>query len=591
MKNKVKGLFAAIKVCMATIWKEAPKYLVWEIIITILRGVMPALLTYIGALILKQLTDVTSSGTFLVCIIYIFIDYILNILNSGGIDGFYNRYSSYEKTILKRRLSALGQKKILQMNSRCFYEDKFNISRNVSNVASISVFFESLRNTARSTVTLISILALLISIEPLFVLLVVIFTIPSFIASNKIEEMKKKMKEKLSYTNSQTGHIRSILFGQADAETKIFKSKDFFLEIWKKNRLVLLKNNLVLWLRSTFFTCLVSILSNIGGILCLLIIVYKCVQGKSDIADVAIAIAVMNNVQSAIAMTSFRYDGMVSNITNFNMYTDFIDSKEYAQMSGPVKLESINEIRLDHVSFTYKNDGIYALHNINLTLNAREYVAFVGKNGSGKTTLIKLICGLYIPTEGTIYYNGVPHTEVDRESLFRQFSVLYQKFGEYPLTLRDNIIFGSELDDERLEKTGKHAGLGEIVKDCPQGYDTMLFDLYDGGVNLSHGQWQRVAVARAFYKKSDVLMMDEPSSAIDPITEKEVYSSMEHYEEAKIRLLVSHRMSYMKETSRIIMLEDGYIIEEGTFEELSENEGAFRKLYNIQALRYQNINE
>lgn len=339
------------------------------------------------------------------------------------------------------------------------------------------------------------------------------------------------------------------------------------------------------------FSFLVAILSNLGGILCIIIIMYECINGTADITDAALAITVMNSVQSSISTTSFRYSNTVSQLAGLDRYMNFAYSDKYMQSTGDKKIEEIHEIRIENVSFSYKNDGNFALKNVNLTLTAGEYAAFVGRNGSGKTTLIKLICGLYTPTEGTIYYNGIPHTEICREDLYKHFSSLFQTFGTYNLTLKDNIVFGSDYSEDRMKEIGEYVGIGDILNDCPNGYNTMLQEYYGDGVDLSRGQWQRVAAARAFYKKSDVLIMDEPSSAIDPITEKEMYTALKNYNESKIKLVVSHRMSYMMETSRIIMLEDGEIIEDGSFATLKENEGAFHKLYDIQKRRYTNLTD
>ena len=585
-RNNFQQIIKSIKYTLSTIWKLSPKYMISKLSVTIIKGIIPALLTYVGAVILEQLTNIGTGRAFLVCVLLIFVDYLFGIIDNGGLDAIYGPYSAYAGRILGRRLSAIGEQKVMETELRYFYDDKYNIDKSISNVSSISVFFEAMINTLQETITLIGILLLILSIEPIFITFIVIFAFPSFLASNKLAERKKRLKEEYNSTSRLTSHLHSLLYGTADAESKIFGSKPFFIELWKEKRSKLIHRNFIIWVKDALFSISVTVLSNIGGILCLAIIAFKCINGSSDIADVAIAMTIMNKVQSAISQTSMRYNILVSNLTDMDIFMRFIHSEEYKQIGGNRKIEgALKEIRLENVSFSYKNDGIFAIRNIDMTIENGEYTAFVGRNGSGKTTLIKLICGLYTPTEGTIYYNGIPHTEVDKEDLFQHFSILYQDFGKYSLSLKDNILFGSEENRERISAVADYTGVNKIAEEI-NGYDTMLDEVFDGGVNLSHGQWQRIASARAFYKKADVLMMDEPSSAIDPLTEKSIYQALEEYEESEFRFLVSHRMSYMKGTSRIIMLEEGRISEDGTFDELKKNEGAFKKLYDIQAMRY-----
>ncbi len=590
-KNNRAQIMESVKFTVSTIWKLSPKYMICKLSVTVIKGLIPAILTYIGAVILEQLTDIGTGKAFFLCVLLIFADYLLGIVNQGGLDAIYGTYSAYAGRILGRRLSVIGEQKVMETELRYFYDDKYNIDKSISNVSSISVFFEALINTLQETVTLLGIMLLLLSIEPIFITFILIFALPSFLASNKLAEMKMKLKEEYSSTSRLTAHLHSLLYGTADAESKIFGSKPFFIQLWKDKRRQLIHRNFILWAKDTLFSISVTVLSNLGGILCLAVIAYQCIYGSAGIADVAIAMTIMNKVQYAISQTSMRYNILVSNLADMEIFLRFIHSEEYRQSGGERKIEEpLREIRLENVSFSYKNDGVYAVKDICMTIANGEYTAFVGRNGSGKTTLLKLICGLYTPTEGTIYYNGIPHTEINKEDLFRHFSILYQDFGKYSLSLKENILFGSEENLVRMKTVAGYTGVDAIEEEI-HGWDTMLDEVFDGGVNLSHGQWQRIASARAFYKPADVLMMDEPSSAIDPLTEKSVYLALENYEDAEMRFLVSHRMSYMKETSRIILLEDGRICEDGTFDELKKNEGAFRKLYDIQAMRYLDIAE
>lgn len=591
-KHLFKPLVRAVRVTLTTMFRLSPRYMAVKLSMTVAQGLIPAVLTWLSAFILAYLSQISTSGALAACILLLVADWLLGLLNEGGLSALYASPSAYEGRLLGRKLAKLTEDKLMRMERRCFYDDRANVEKSIASASSLSVFFEAIVNTLREAVTLVGTLVLLVSVDPVFVSFVFLFSLPSFFASNRVAGKKKIMQKEYNAASRQSAHLHSLLYGAADGETKILGSRPFFFTQWKGKRDVLLARNRRRWLMDSVFGIGVSLLSNLGGILCLGIIAVRAVSGESTIADVAIAMTIMDKVGAAISGTSMRYNVLVSQLTETDLYIGFMNDSGLDEAKGGEELTlPLREIRLSDVSFSYKNDSVYAIRHVDLTVRPGEYIALVGRNGSGKTTLLKLICGLYQPTSGTIYYNGIPHTELDRKSIYRAFSVLYQDFGKYALTLSENITFGSAVEEKKRDEASAKADVPAILEELPEtGYDTILDEQFDGGVNLSHGQWQRVAAARAFYKGADGLMMDEPSSAIDPLTERTVYRAVES-EDAAFRFLVSHRLSYMRNTSRFVMLEHGEIIDEGTFEELTKNDGSFQKLYEIQAARYRNTEE
>jgi len=203
--------------------------------------------------------------------------------------------------------------------------------------------------------------------------------------------------------------------------------------------------------------------------------------------------------------------------------------------------------------------------------------------------LAKLICGIFTPTSGTIYYNGVPHTALSQRKIQEQFTLLYQTYGKYALSIQENITLGDTVDRGRLDHATALSGVNQVLEDCKDGLGTPLLpELLAGGTNLSIGQWQRIATARAFYKKCDMLILDEPSSALDPIAEDRVYQSIEKCDAHHIKIIISHRLSSMKATNHIICLAGGRLMEQGTFSDLLAQNGTFAELYHMQAARYTN---
>ena len=227
---------------------------------------------------------------------------------------------------------------------------------------------------------------------------------------------------------------------------------------------------------------------------------------------------------------------------------------------------------------------------VNLTLREGETAVLVGLNGAGKTTLIKLITRLYDPTEGAIYLDGRDIRDYDLKDLYRMFGIIFQDFGKYAFSVKENIAFGDmskELSEDDIMLAAKQSNSQAFIEKLPDGYETPLMRYFeDNGMELSIGQWQKLAIARAFYSDSDILILDEPTASLDPMAEQEIFNQFDTLRRDKTTIFVSHRLSSATTASKIIFLEDGTIVEEGTHRELMELGGKYHELFTTQAKRY-----
>jgi ATP-binding cassette subfamily B protein len=218
-----------------------------------------------------------------------------------------------------------------------------------------------------------------------------------------------------------------------------------------------------------------------------------------------------------------------------------------------------------------------------------EVIALVGHNGSGKTTLAKLLAGLYAPNAGTIRWNGVDRSELPLDSVRRSVGMVFQDFMRYELPVSDNVGFGDvqRLSDHAgIDGAIHRAGAGEIVAKLPKGLGTRLSRSYEEGVELSGGQWQRLALARAFFRDAEVLVLDEPSAALDPIAERALFEDLRELCAGRTVIMISHRFSTVRSADRIIVLEDGHLVEEGDHETLLAKRGRYATLFEMQAAPY-----
>lgn len=276
-----------------------------------------------------------------------------------------------------------------------------------------------------------------------------------------------------------------------------------------------------------------------------------------------------------------------------NVVREYFDYKEQFRFEGGKKLpdaaDGKYEIELRNVSFRYPNNDTDTLHNINLRIAPGEKVAVVGLNGAGKTTLIRLISGFYDPTEGEVLLNGINIKEFNRREYYRLFSAVFQEFSILDATINDNITLEDDATNpERVWEVISKAGLEVKVKNLPDGLNTIIGKkIYENGVLLSGGEEQRLILARALYKDAPILLLDEPTAALDPIAENDIYHKYNSMTNGKTSVFISHRLASTRFCDRILLLDKGRIIEEGTHDSLILSNGEYAKLFNVQKKYYQ----
>jgi len=346
--------------------------------------------------------------------------------------------------------------------------------------------------------------------------------------------------------------------------------------IWSANK----RNALMDLLFNTFS------LLGYGGVLFLL--VKYLLNGE-------ISVGAFAAVYASIGMLFDRMEEFISRILG-NIALDFGLTRNFLRFldipsdnRANLKINKKNSIAVKNVSFKYPNTERNALKNINLTVNPGETIAIVGENGAGKTTLVKLLTGLYKPTKGSVKIDATDVNNISYKSLFEKVSGVFQKYQKYALTLRENIQisdFTGKYNDSKVEETLEQNSIDKNNKDTfPNGLDTMLSREFDG-FDLSGGQWQRVAIARGLYRDSDIIVLDEPTAAIDPIEESLIYKKFMEVAKDKTAIIVTHRMGSAKIAERIIVMKDGEIAEIGNHIELINNDWIYAKMYNAQAAWY-----
>jgi ABC-type multidrug transport system fused ATPase/permease subunit len=312
--------------------------------------------------------------------------------------------------------------------------------------------------------------------------------------------------------------------------------------------------------------------------------------GLMSIGTFTLFINMLTQLASSVASVGTNFGELYEDGLFVGMFMD-LTSIENVIKNDPAAVSfdvSPPRIEFRNVGFTYPT-GKVALRDVSFVIEPAESVALVGPNGAGKTTIVKLLCRFYDVSSGQILINGVDIRKVDLDNWYRHLGTLFQDFVTYRLSVRDNILLGDpqRIDEKAMALAAEKAGAREFIEELPKGYDQILGNDFEDGEQLSGGQWQKLAIARAFYQKAPVLILDEPTSAIDAEAEFAIFNQLEREYRDKTLILVSHRFSTVRNANRIVVLEDGTITESGTHDELLLRKGRYYAMFTTQAAGYQ----
>lgn len=324
-------------------------------------------------------------------------------------------------------------------------------------------------------------------------------------------------------------------------------------------------------------------------------LIWGVLEGRVGADDFVLYVGLALSLSSTMSRIASQVRSVKENelsIADYRKMMNTPDSRRGEQKAAPeLSVKTAPEITLSHVSFAYPEAPEDTLKDVDVRIRPGEKIALVGLNGAGKTTLIKLLCGMYEPTGGEILLNGQPASRWDLESWYKLFSVVFQDIGVLPATIAENVACCrlEDVDRERVEECLEQAGLRERVESLPHGMDTYLRkEMFKEGVNLSGGETQKLLLARAIYKEAPILVLDEPTAALDAVAENNMYLRYNELTEGRTSLFISHRLASTRFCDRILMLEGGRIAEQGSHEELMEKKGVYYQLFQVQSHYYQN---
>ena len=446
----------------------------------------------------------------------------------------------------------------------------------------------------QSGLTLISLLAVLIAFNGWLLVMLVLTVLPSFIGETHFAGLSYSLLYKWTPERRELDYLRYVATSDVTAkEVKLFGLADYFTRKYERLANEFYAANRALSIKRAATSGGLTAISTLGYYAANVFIIVDTVRGILTLGDLTFLVGSFQRSRGLISGILLRSADMYQQSLFLRDLFTFLEMKpRTASPERPVPApRPIREgVVFENVGFRYPDTEAWALRDVSLRIGAGERVVLVGENGAGKTTLVKLLARLYDPTEGRILLDGVDLREYDVDEIRGAIGVIFQDFVRYDLLVRENIAVGQidAIGDQlRIEQAAKMSLADSVVAGLQNGLDHMLGRRFKGGANLSGGEWQKIGLARAYVRDAQILILDEPTAALDARAEYQVFERFSELTEGKMAVLISHRFSTVRMADRIVVLENGTVIEDGTHDDLLVLSGRYAELFTLQAAGYQ----
>lgn len=575
-------------------FKNCPKLMGAEILASALHGISFVAVTYMTQHFFDVVVDAVDKnkefGAVFLWALVLGAAVLINQIINGG--------ENYLYGVLYKKLNGYSFlnlfKKVSKMKAELFESPQFLDELSKAKEGAENFIIPLFPIIGLSTFYLAYFLGMgwyIFSLQPILAVSVVLVFIPSFIGQFMKTYLYSKLADESAPYRRKFEHFEQCICGKDYLkETRKLRAVPFFNKLYKDALDILTIKAWDTSKKAAGIAILVRLITLAGYLGILLLIVKELLANHISagaFAAIYVSIGKMFDMMDEVVET---VSGLTENLGVVKNYMAFLDYPEVEGEDATVSLD--RELELKNVSYRYKDAEEETLHNINLSIKAGETIAIVGENGSGKTTLVRLLSGLFFPTGGQVLYDGEDVSKVKAANTYKNVSMVCQNFLKYKMTARRNVsiskAFESEEDiskDTEIKNLLKQVSLNLNGKEFSKGLDTMLSREFDGE-DLSGGQWQRIAIARGMFRPHKLIILDEPTAAIDPLEESSLFRLFAELAKDKTSIIVTHRLGCVKIADRIIVLDKGRIVEMGTHAELLQNRGKYSEMYYAQAEWY-----
>ena len=592
--NKIKtffsGLFKNVWFGIKTCFLASKFYFSMKLIILMFTTLIPLVNLWLWKEVLNGIVDFgNSKQTVIVCLVI----YIALQLATYLIDQFDNyvqdRYSDELKFYIEEQMMDKTSRMDLSFFDSAKMGDKVRHAR--SNFLTMMNMSWLVFDIISAFINVVATLIIVCTYKWWLGIVTLMLLIPFMLYNKKRTERKLQMEEEQLRDNRKKDYYRDVFFNDnVQFEVKLNNIGSYLIGKYKETWRKLYKINKTEDVKHNIINTLIMIVNVSSEFLVLTVSVLDVVNKHIGIGDLQYNLSMVSRLRSQSQLLMNKVNKFLNDNTRLIELQEFMDIEPEVEKSGTLKPSNNPKIEFCNVSFRYPNAEQYVLKDCSFTIDPHEKIGLIGLNGAGKSTIIKLMFRFYDPEKGCIKLDGIDLKEYDIYAVRKVFGVLFQDYVTYCLPLREIIAlsdFDERFNDEKLKKACDISGASEVIKDWENGYDSVLGRYYaDNGKDLSGGQWQLVGLARAYFKDSEYMILDEPSAALDPISEDRIFEQLYPLSEGKSSVTISHRLSNTTLADKILVIGDGHIIEQGSHFELLKQNGKYAELFNLQASKY-----
>lgn len=596
--SKIRGL-RQLRRALALVWESARGWTVAGLGLMIVQSFLPLLTLYL----IKLTVDTVASGiqtpdkeTALSRVIVLILITGLAALVTEACRSLAEIVKEYQTQMVTDHVMDVIQRQSAAMDL-AYYDDP-NYHDTLHRAQQEAIFrptriIQALTGLCRNGLTLAALAGLLLFLHWGVAVVLFVAVIPAIVVKIRHADRLYDWQSRRTRMERMAYEYHKILTSGSHAkELRLFDLGDVFRERYRGLR----KKLRVEKLRLAKSRSLFDMIAQAGAILSLFgmlaFIAWRTILGVMTLGDMVMYYQAFQRAQSYLQEIMIGLAGLYEDslfLKHFNCFLDLTPHVTTPPKTSPVPSRMQIGVDVENVSFVYPSRANYVLRDIRIKIRPGEVVALVGDNGSGKTTLAKLLCRLYDPTGGRILMDSVDFRDLNLTELRKKITMIFQDYIHYPLTVRENIWIGNvglNPHDDKVREAAEHSGAHSMIAKLPKGYDTILGNRFEDGVELSVGEWQKVALARAFLRNAQLIILDEPTSSMSVRAEFEVFQSIRKLLDGRSALIISHRFSTVKMADMIYVLEDGMIPEQGSHDELMRLGGRYARLYKMQASHY-----
>lgn len=591
MKSKI----LLFRKALDLVWQSAPGWATVNIAISVLQGFLPLVLIWLIKLLIDGITSAVSAGSsterIIPLVIAVVAVYFLDEISSSA--GYYVRRN--QSIRLEEYMYGLLHAKAVRLDLINFEHPGYydSLSRAVSEAPwRPNSILDNIISMFRGVISLILMAGILVTLHWGATVLLIVVNIPGIWLRLHYADILYNFQKEQTPEARKSAYFNWLLTGDRPSrEIRLFGLGDYFISLFKGSYKKQKTEELNILKKRTVIETATDLFKALSFLILLLIVARQTVGGALTLGQMAMFILAFRQGMSYIKDVFNSVGGLYEDGLFIGDVFGFLGLKESVRAFPPVIVpEGLKtSILADRLSFTYPGNQKPSLENVSLEIKKGEIIALVGPNGAGKSTLVRLLTRLYDPDSGNVRLDGCDIRSMDPKEYRKYFSVVFQDFMLYNLPAGENIRLGnieSARDFSSLRQAARSAGVDELLNNLPKGYETVMGTLFDESRDLSWGEWQKIALARALFREAPVLILDEPSSSLDADTEYDIFSRFREIVRGRTAILITHRLSNVALADRIIVLENGSVTESGSHEELMLKQGRYYEMYSKQSNRF-----